>query len=225
MVNKEKHMPYYKLLAALEKARDCVLCELGAGYLHRYFENLLYENVNDPGLRKKLTRSGGFCHRHAHLLLTVGDALGTAILYKDLVGLFSRELDRMKTGQIKSLHKELQGRSACLDCPACLSEKEHRRNQIGTFLEWLEDEELKRKFEAGPGFCKEHLFAVLEQADNQKVCTYLIETHGRKYALLLADLEEFIRKNDYRFIKEKVGPEGSSWLRAVKMLTGVKEVF
>jgi len=37
---------------------------------------------------------------------------------------------------------------------------------------------------------------------------------------LHAELAELIRKNDYRFMKEGLGKEGDSWLRALAMVIG-----
>jgi hypothetical protein len=37
---------------------------------------------------------------------------------------------------------------------------------------------------------------------------------------LIAELSEFVRKNDYRFQHEPVGREGSAWLRAVDAVSG-----
>jgi hypothetical protein len=56
------------------------MCELEAAATRRYLDSLLYESVNDPGVRENLIRSQGYCLRHAHLLLGFKDGLGTAIL-------------------------------------------------------------------------------------------------------------------------------------------------
>lgn len=37
---------------------------------------------------------------------------------------------------------------------------------------------------------------------------------------LQADLREFIRKNDYRYIKEGFGEEGDAWRRAIEAISG-----
>ncbi len=224
MRNREKHLLYYNLVSALGEARDCALCELESNYMHHYFETLLYENVNDPVLRDKLAKSGGFCHRHAHLLLSFNDALGMAILYRDQISILCRYLKKIKNISPKSLHEKIQNQSSG-NCPACTSEEQNRNNKIETFLEWIDDDELKRQFESGVGFCKEHLFAVIKQAKKPKTCSYIIEAHFEKYSRLLFELDEFIRKNDYKFVKEEFGKEGNSWLRAIKMLVGGKDNF
>jgi hypothetical protein len=37
---------------------------------------------------------------------------------------------------------------------------------------------------------------------------------------MLADLDEFIRKRDHRFRREKYGEEGDVWLRAMNAIVG-----
>ena len=48
--------------------------------------------------------------------------------------------------------------------------------------------------------------------------------HVEKMKKLRAELGEFIRKNDYRFIHEGFGAERDSWRRAVVMGAGKKEI-
>jgi len=61
------------------------MCEAEQRDSHQYLDTLLYENVNDGNLRAHLIKSGGFCGRHARMLLQFGDGLGTAILYMDQI--------------------------------------------------------------------------------------------------------------------------------------------
>lgn len=225
MEDKLKPFSYYDFISEFYETQECAFCKMDAVYLHRYFENLLYENVNDPDLRANLCKSNGFCHRHAHILLSLKDPLGTAILYRDQFDLVRRKMKSLKKLNPKSLHAELEKQKTDNKCPACVSERQNRISKINTFLEWINDTELKQAFENSPGFCREHLFSVLEQTDNEKTSAYIIDVHLRKYSELHSELEEFIRKNDYRYLKEGFGSEGNSWSRAVKMLTGAKDVF
>ena len=70
-----KHTTYYELLDAVRNAAGCPLCDIEASSVKRYFESLLHESVNDPGVREALTRSRGYCHRHAHYLRSHGNGL------------------------------------------------------------------------------------------------------------------------------------------------------
>ena len=221
-MDKEKHLSYYSLLETMREVPGCVLCELESQHLQHYLSNLLHENVNDPGLRQKLAASGGFCHRHAHILASCHDALGVAILYQEQVSGFCRFLEKSAKKSVKSFNHKTREKYSC---PACLAEQNYRLSKIKTFLEWLGDDELRAAFEGGPGFCREHLLAVLTEVGNQDVYSYIVDLHLKKFSTLLGELKEFIRKNDYRFVQEGFGKEKDSWLRAVKMLVGGKDLF
>jgi len=49
-----------------------------------------------------------------------------------------------------------------------------------------------------------------------------VNAQRRIWERLLAQLSEFIRKNDYRFRDEPVGEEGDAWLRAIAALAGAQ---
>ena len=87
-MQRSKDIVYAVVVDALEKARGCALCELETLAAHRYLDSMLYENVNNVKVRSDLVRSKGYCPRHAHLLLTFEDGLGTAIVYQDQVKIF-----------------------------------------------------------------------------------------------------------------------------------------
>jgi hypothetical protein len=52
----------------------------------------------------------------------------------------------------------------------------------------------------------------------------LVEVQQAVWQRLRADLQEFIRKNDYRFKNEGSGPEDDAWLRAIEAVAGAPPV-
>ena len=222
----QKHMGYFDVLEAFQKARVCALCELEDRDMRRYLDNLLYENVNDVGVRGDLARSRGYCRRHAHLLLEFADGLGTAILYQDQVRFFLEFLNAQAGLPAKLYRKNLPecwNREAL--CRACAVQSQCRQGYIGTLLEWLADPELRKAFDDGPGLCVPHLLLVLRQVRGAAERDRLVKVHVSKFAALARELAEFIRKQDYRFRGESSGPEKNSWQRAVCMMVGMKDVF
>jgi hypothetical protein len=222
----DKHMPYFTVLEALQKAKGCALCELEADGMRRYLDSLLYESVNDPGVRENLIRSKGYCLRHADLLLGFKDGLGTAILYQDQVRLFLgflSGLQGMKAKVFKKKGAAEWGRHQT--CPACRLQIEGRQYHIDVLLEGLAHEEMRAALEASPGLCVPHFLLTLDRTRDAERQRYLIELEEKRFRELLGELQEFCRKNDYRFRKEGFGKEGDSWIRAVKMLTGSRDVF
>ena len=115
-----KHIAYHELLDAVRNAEGCPLCDIEANAVKRYFESLLYESVNDPGVREGLMRSRGYCQRHAHYLRSHGNGFGIAILYQDQIRLFLRLLDGLETIASKVTRKGARAQRQRPEvCPAC----------------------------------------------------------------------------------------------------------
>jgi hypothetical protein len=92
-------------------------------------------------------------------------------------------------------------------------------------LEGLAHEEMRAALEASPGLCVPHFLIALDRTRDPERQQYLIRLEEKRFRELLGELQEFCRKNDYRFRKEGFGKEGDSWARAVRMLTGSRDVF
>jgi len=221
--HKKKHIVYYEMIEAFRTARTCPLCFLEERDAHRYMENLLYEKVNSVALRGKLIRSRGFCRRHAHMLLEFGNGLGTAILYRDQVRAF---LDFLKdrTKPTARITKRTIPESWSHDslCPACTALARMRQVYLNTFLEWINDDNFRAALEQSNGLCVPHLLLILRKTRDPSLHKYLIAEHIEKYSALLKELNEYIRKTDYRYKHEKRGREKDAWKRAVNLLAGAE---
>ncbi len=85
------------LLEVLEKPGRPI-CRLIESAERQVIKNILYEYVNDPGVRGEIRRSWGLCTHHAWLFLRLAlspetaGMLGAAIIYEDVV---SELLDRL----------------------------------------------------------------------------------------------------------------------------------
>ena len=77
-------MSFYDLRDALPQS-GCGVCRLKAEATERYLDGLLWESVNDPGLRHDIRRARGFCHEHAWGLVRNGASLGIAIIMRDVL--------------------------------------------------------------------------------------------------------------------------------------------
>jgi len=82
----------------IEACREpgCPVCRLEQRSVQRYLENQFYENVNNPDFRDHLRRSLGFCKEHAWLAANahLGDALGFALIYRDVIRNTMERLDK-----------------------------------------------------------------------------------------------------------------------------------
>ncbi|HEY5118541.1 MAG TPA: hypothetical protein VII90_03730, partial [Anaerolineales bacterium] len=109
------------------------------------------------------------------------------------------------------------------DCLACKVERETEQGVLHTLTESLRagDGRMLEAVNGSEGFCLYHLDLAFSNPLPEKVETAL-RRHGlRRAGHLLVELKEFMRKSDYRFTGEPMGPEGDSWTRAVAWATGV----
>jgi hypothetical protein len=219
-----KHTTYYELIDAVRNATGCPLCDIEASRVKRYFESLLHESVNDPGVREALARSRGYCQRHAHYLRCHGNGLGIAILYQDQIRIFLRSLHNLQTVTSKVARKRT-GARRMEACPACRMQNECRKRYGSTLIEWIHDQEMRSALDAGRGLCVPRFLTVLDMPMDSKARTFLIEMQQARMTSLLRELEEFHRKHDYRLSHEGYGSESDSWSRAIRMMVGEHDAF
>lgn len=230
----------FKLLEACREP-GCPVCRLVQAAVERYLDNQFYENVNNPDWRKQLRTSLGFCQEHAWLAIErhLGDALGFAIIYQDVVATILKGLDESPPpssgqGWSPARNRSAGRASAAIQpaptpftprtrCPACLQRDEMTKMIIVRLIEELQGSEMPAALQASDGLCIPHLRLVLLEAKNSQTRKTLLDIHRRKLESLKSELEEFIRKNDYRFMSEGFGKEGDSWLRAVHLMTGYRK--
>lgn len=83
--------------------RGCSRCELELTTVNRYLDGLSYENVNDVQVRAELRAARGFCNHHAWQFVDVArDNLGTALIYRDVLGTLLAELRPIAEGGVGS---------------------------------------------------------------------------------------------------------------------------
>jgi hypothetical protein len=201
----ERHTTFFNLTDALAET-GCAFCVLTAAAAHRYLEAMLYEYVNDPGTRKAMATSLGFCPAHARLAREARDALGVAILYEALC--------RGAASRIRKGHMPLVG-----FCPVCRAEADAEQRYVRAFSTHIVEKDFEAQFLASDGFCLSHFQSVCESlADN--AARELVRTHQAKtLETLAAQLRLFAEKHDYRNTTE-FGPEGDAWQRALEKLAG-----
>ncbi len=74
--------------------------------------------------------------------------------------------------------------------------------------------------QSSAGLCLPHLLGTLEQVREESLFEGLLSIHRSKLEQLRAEMDEFIRKSDYREFGAGFGPEGDAWLRAIALITG-----
>jgi hypothetical protein len=227
-----RHTTYFELVAALGEP-GCALCRLATRSVREYFSALGYEQVNDVELRDALRAADGYCRRHAWLFLEQGgNRLGVAIIYRDLVqharerlggrglGLASgvgRRLGRLLGGERGDQRYSARPGAGCA---ACRVEAEAEARYRGTLLAHLGEAELRQRFAASSGLCQPHLARALAAGGSGSDRSWLEADAARRLDGLVAELDEYIRKHDYRFRQEGFGAEEDSPQRAVERIVG-----
>jgi len=234
----DKTHTYHQLRKAFEQP-GCPICQLVQRGVQGYLKSLFYENVNDPETRLELRHTQGFCYDHAWLLLDaeIGDALGTSIIYHDVLNFtikamgqvaeqdqnahqgFGSRLFPKLAGQGKSLGAIIQPKKRC---PVCAERDTTTRLTIGVFASSLADLTFCDAFEHSPGVCFPHLAMTFEHIRDAQAYKNLLRISTKQYGDIRQELAEFIRKNDYRFRDEKIGTEGTAWRRVIGIVVGEK---
>lgn len=236
---------YFELLDACQKP-GCPICTLGHAAARRNIQTLVYEGVNDYGVRAKLRESLGYCYEHAWLLPEGGEsaALGIAIIHRDLLNTVRQSLEKIKYD--KSTRRKFRSivadtispndrlgedpRTArylptTASCPACMDRLKVENLAFKSLIDALEKEDkpMITALEHSAGLCLPHLRQSLEEVRGLPSFSTLVNISKAQIEVLIGELDEFIRKNDHRFRDEKItAQERDSWRRALERMVGQK---
>ncbi|MBN1812952.1 MAG: hypothetical protein JXA14_14045 [Anaerolineae bacterium] len=229
---------YYDVRDVLAQP-GCAVCRLKNRAVERYLDGLLWESVNDPGVRRQIRQARGFCHDHAWQLVRPAASLGVAILHRDVLlamldilqearfqapPLLSlqRAHQAVDTEQPSAATAELVGRLAPqAPCPACKQGAEMEAIYLDTLLqELLGEDGLLATYQESAGLCLPHLRQALARLRSEAVFQALVDAQKAIWQRSEANLGEFIRKSDARFRDEPWGDERDAWLRAIATVAG-----
>jgi len=235
-----KFFAYFELQDAC-KEEGCPVCFLVVKISLRSLDNLMWERVNDPTTREDLIASRGFCNWHAWMIPQVPHSQsGTAILHEHLVREQTGTLNRLRrtrspirpwtrlfrrlVGPVDAL-TAVSGGEGKAPCAICTHVRSFEATYLQTCLEYMTDLDFQRSFEGSSGLCVPHLYLAVSLHPEHPNLPALFNQQLAKMEALRIDLQEFIRKQDYRFRKEPMGDEGTAWRRSIELLTGKAGVF
>ena len=215
---------YHELLEALQ-AGGCPVCRLARRASDSYLRALIYEGVTDVKLREALRDARGLCVRHARRMTGQrGAVLGTAIIYRDVINTLVKALEANADPPARLFRRgqpELGGAlGPSADCPACLLEQdaEHRSTKI--LLNHVDDQAIADAYRKAGGLCLPHFQIAIGHA-SQAAIKELAGWQTEAWRRLRGELDELIRKHDYRFQSEPVTEaESVAWERAVAAVVG-----
>ncbi len=216
----------------------CPVCTVAQLSVDRYVSSTNYDSVSDPEIRKHFEASQGFCNLHAHQWLQAAFILGTANIYRDVLLVTSNDLQKrsfagnplsQRVGSLLGRQKSGATGSGSLIrpsemCPACVVMQETESRLLTTLLKGLPDPAFRDAYAGSDGLCVPHLRVALASASRQDVFDNLKERAVQTQQTLIAQLEETIRKHDYRFRHEEAGEEKGSAARAVAHVAGANGI-
>lgn len=210
---KEKFSTYFNLSDAF-RAPGCALCRLVKFGVRQYFDSLLYEYVNDPKTQAALTASLGYCPEHARILLSFGDALGTALLHKAVLSMLAESQSCPSS--------RMPVPSAA--CPGCIQADDILHRYGSTFVDFHDEPELQMALERPGVICLPHIHWLLAYTKNPDVVKRL-HHHVRNTAQELhGRLERFIAAQNatgHPIALDET--DKTSWLDAVAFLSAFCE--
>ncbi|MHB0886499.1 MAG: DUF6062 family protein [Bacillota bacterium] len=219
---------------ALEQ-EGCPLCRLGREAEDRYLFFFLHEHMNSLPIYEFLAKGGRLCHHHAWLAFDRASGgtglLGTAVLYDHMAALLADDLrqalessrgkagvlDRLSQRLLRRKRSKVENPQFCWICRSIAGTED-------TFLHYLckhleDNAGMKEIYAMSDGLCIPHLKAAFARA-SPSVGFFLLDKAVSDLERLKSQLQEYQRKNDYRFHHETWGDEKTSPERMVRLCVG-----
>jgi hypothetical protein len=226
---------HYDLLDAF--AQDaCPVCRLTLASVTRYINAVNYESAGDPGIRQQLRASLGFCNEHGYQWLGAAHVLGTAQIYIEVLGRATDELRglfdhrRHLLAGVASFLGVRPDHATCGNecspvaptgrCLVCVVRDTTGQKLVSTVVQDIAEPSFLAAYVTSAGLCLPHLRLALCRASSEEAFRILRDTAIAGEARLRAQLQEIVRKHDYRFSHQPSGEERGAGDRAVHHVAG-----
>jgi hypothetical protein len=122
---------------------------------------------------------------------------------------------RSMLGGESGIARALRRQSAC---PLCSYLNELGKVYVMALLDDVATQDGQAIYTDSVGLCLPHLLAALQQGGAG--LALVLQHQAQAWQGLEAELNEFVRKSDYRFSDEASGSERDAWRRALLLLSG-----
>jgi len=205
--------------------------------MQQFMDTWQYDGFTDVDHRHALIRSRGFCPLHTWQLAQHNTAFQLAIVYSEILPdvLISLKQDPARPSEQKrpSLWSRWWKRwrrqpattyaePTFKRCPFCRMRATTEQRLISTLLEQLLSEEIRTLMSSSTGLCLSHFAQAHKRAEegNPAQLRFLLECQNVCMQRTLEEIQELIRKHDYRTSDELHGNEMTSWRRAAYLCAG-----
>lgn len=213
----------YDLYEAFEQP-GCPVCRLTLASVHQYLDSLIYEYVNKPATHAMVRAARGFCPRHGwHVENELNaSAFAIALLYEGLVRTLLKDMgDPDPNGGRRQVSQAGNALAAQAPCPACEHQATVEEHLLRNLLEHIGQAPFAERFDRSAGLCLPHLRQMLDTNTGVGAKARVLAGQQAIWSGLQADLNEFVRKHDYRYGTDAMGDEGTSPRRAVESISGM----
>jgi hypothetical protein len=218
--NRTPGSSYFELLKIFSK-EGCPICLSTNKLIDEYFDNLLYENVNDPFLRTKIRKSFGYCKKHSLQIERVAEntfqGSGLAIIIEDLSNLLLKKYEEIANTTSKKQNSKKQ---RYYQCPACSYQFTFEQIYASEIAYGIKEEAFFNEFKKSGGLCLHHLTEVTKHITDPDDLKRLIEYHVSSLGMIIRDINSFIDKQDYRNKERITAKEAEARKKALRKIIG-----
>lgn len=211
---------FMELLEAFKKD-GCPICRLNFSNIDSYFSSILYECVNDPGVRKDLRNSFGYCRNHSVQFIGFIEGsynrFGASIIIADVTAEIIKELDRLSKLPLKELKKVTSTKHKC---PACIYQESHEHIYYSEIFNNLENENFFNKFLKSGGLCLAHLHGLIKIIKDSHIRNKIIENQKLKLSILIKDMNAFVKKHSCQDNQKITSNEAEAFKKAIRKIIG-----
>ncbi len=207
----DKNYTWHDIVKRMDE-NICPICQLINDRTHQKINVLEYQHVSDVEFRKTFIDSKGFCHYHTEKFYQQSDALAHAIILGHLMHV---ELERFKKDTYKRKDKSQK------TCMLCEAENKSESIYLNVFLKAFKEADFRNHYRDKGILCMNHFKSLLPKLKKQNKEHFNVfkSITLSKYDLLLHDLKEIKRKNDFKFSNEKLNDkEKVAWQLSRKLL-------
>lgn len=199
----------------------CPVCRLVLDSVKRYVDHLFYQDVNDIAVREAIRHAHGFCRYHSGLIAKQRDALGSAIILRDVLMTDLQEIDGktyFQPGNRRPLGRLLETSTRKLEnqvCPICQVESERDQIAVDSLLEGLDHPEFVDLCRRAGGICLPHFRLAFNRSQGGERWKTLLEIERQGLHTLTDQLDKLAVSYDYREEEKPMAEEAGSWRRAL----------
>jgi Family of unknown function (DUF6062) len=220
----------------------CPVCTVVRNEMERAMDTWQYEGFTDGEQREEVVRAHGFCSLHTWQLAQYNTQFQFAVVYKDILSDLLETIGDEDGGVVgpaqtwmQAVKRWFQPRSDRHEmayqgykrCPLCRTRTHLEQRIVECLVEIIQSEAWQILLRHSTGLCRHHFQQASHYAHGHFPEQYLILVICQRECLqrTLNDVNELIRKHDYRFREEPWGDEMTAWRRAAELCAGNVGVY